>query len=169
MKKALIVGILVLGLVTSKQVLSSPIPAATPVPESVDADVAVTTDVSPIAVVSAAKTYLGNWRVTCYCSCAQCCGEYALNRPVDENGQEIVYGAYGTQLRAGVSCASSATFPQGTRLYLEGYGEVVVEDTTADWIQDKYDGHIVDIYVNTHEDAYALSGYREVWLVNDSI
>lgn len=164
MKKALIVGILVLGLVTGKQVLSAP--ATTTVPVSEPVDVAATTDVSP---VTAAKIYLGNWRVTCYCSCAQCCGEYALNRPVDENGQEIVYGAYGTQLRAGVSCASSATFPQGTRLYLEGYGEVVVEDTTADWIQDKYDGHIVDIYVNTHEDAYALSGYREVWLVNDRI
>lgn len=163
MRKELIIGVVILGTVVGLVCGLHSHNAGAKVEAEVEAN-----EVSAPAPVPT-KTYLGNWRVTCYCSCAQCCGKYALNRPTDENGNEIVYGAYGTQLRAGVSCASSATFPPGTRLYLEGYGEVIVEDKTADWIQDRYDGEIVDIYVNTHEDAYSISGYKEVWLINDSI
>lgn len=165
MRRGLIIGVVILGavvgLVWGLNSSSTEAEARAKARVGVD-EVAV---VEPVPT----KTYLGNWRVTCYCSCVQCCGKYALNRPTDENGNEIVYGAYGTQLRAGISCASSATFPPGTRLYLEGYGEVVVEDKTAGWIQDRYDGEIVDIYVNTHEDAYSISGYKEVWLINDSM
>lgn len=36
---------------------------------------------------------LGEFRITAYCSCEICCEQYADNRPLDENGNEIVYGA----------------------------------------------------------------------------
>ena len=41
---------------------------------------------------------LGNFRLTAYCSCSLCCGKWANNRPVDENGNEIVYGSIGERL-----------------------------------------------------------------------
>ena len=33
---------------------------------------------------------LGSFKLTAYCSCSLCCGKWANNRPVDENGNEIV-------------------------------------------------------------------------------
>ena len=59
---------------------------------------------------------LGSFRITAYCSCEKCCGEWAKNRP---NG--IVYGAAGVELKAGVSCASP--LPLGTAVEVEGLGE----------------------------------------------
>lgn len=32
---------------------------------------------------------LGRFKLTAYCSCRKCCGSYADNRPVDENGETI--------------------------------------------------------------------------------
>lgn len=90
------------------------------------------------------------YRVTAYCSCSKCCGKYALNRPVDENGNEIVIGAANVPLTPLVSCASPLPF--GTKIKLEGYGTLVVQDRTAQWVVDKYGENIIDIYVNNHDD-----------------
>ena len=68
--------------------------------------------------------YLGNYRITAYCACEKCCGEWAKNRP---NG--IVKGAAGIALTPGYSAASPLPF--GTELYIEGYGDVVIQDRTA--------------------------------------
>ena len=32
---------------------------------------------------------LGEFRLTAYCACEKCCGKWALNRPVDENGETV--------------------------------------------------------------------------------
>lgn len=76
-------------------------------------------------------------------------------------------GAYGTVLKPGITCATGTQIPAGTTLYIDGYGEVVVEDTTADWIQEKYNGEIIDIYVNDHDMAYqiinSIGSYSYVW------
>lgn len=92
------------------------------------------------------------FRVTAYCSCEKCCGQWALNRPVDEFGNEIVTGAAGERLVSGVSCAS--TYPFGTEIELDGYGTVVVQDRTAKWIVEKHGENIVDIYIPNHEEAW---------------
>jgi 3D (Asp-Asp-Asp) domain-containing protein len=92
------------------------------------------------------KEFLGNFRITAYCSCKKCCGKWADNRP---NG--IVYGASGAELVAGVSVASPLPF--GTKIYIDGLGEYVVQDRTADWIVDKYGEGIVDVYFDNHEEA----------------
>lgn len=92
---------------------------------------------------------LGSFRVTAYCSCEKCCGEWAKNRP---NG--IVYGAAGVELKAGVSCASP--LPLGTVVEVEGLGEYIVQDRPAQWVIDKYGESQIDIYFDNHEAASAF-------------
>lgn len=91
------------------------------------------------------------FRVTAYCACSKCCGEWAFNRPTDSNGVPMVYGAYGELLTPHVSCASPLPF--GTEIELEGLGTVVVEDKTASWVVDKYGENIIDIYFDNHQEA----------------
>lgn len=92
------------------------------------------------------RILLGSFRITAYCSCEKCCGEWAKNRP---NG--IVYGAAGVELVAGVSCASPLPF--GTVVEIEGLGEYVVQDRTAAWVVEKYGEQQIDIYFDNHEAA----------------
>lgn len=92
---------------------------------------------------------LGSFRVTAYCSCEKCCGEWAKNRP---NG--IVYGAAGVELKAGVSCASPLSL--GTVVEVEGLGEYIVQDRPAQWVIDKYGENQIDIYFDNHEAASAF-------------
>lgn len=91
------------------------------------------------------------FRVTAYCACEKCCGDWANDRPLDENGEPIVKGAAGKVLTPGVSVASP--YPFGTKIELDGYGTVVVEDRTAKWVVDKYGENIVDIYFDDHQTA----------------
>lgn len=92
------------------------------------------------------------YRVTAYCPCEKCCGEWAKDRPLDENGEPIVYGAWwGKELTANYSAASPMAF--GTKVDIEGFGVVEIQDRTADWIVDKYGENIIDIYMTDHEQA----------------
>lgn len=90
--------------------------------------------------------YLGEFRVTAYCACEICCGQWAENRP-----DGIVYGASNEPLIAGVSCASPLPF--GTALEIEGVGTYIVQDRTASWVVDKYGENVVDIYFDDHQAA----------------
>lgn len=103
---------------------------------------------------------LGEYTITAYCACAKCCGKWATNRP----GGKVI-GAAGVELTPGVSVA--AWLPFGTRLLIDGQ-EYVVEDRTAGWIRDKYDGRIIDIYFADHAQALEW-GKRtaEVWAVRN--
>lgn len=89
--------------------------------------------------------YLGKYTITAYCGCEICCGDYALNRT-----KGVVYGASGVELQEGVSVASSLPF--GTSLIIEG-NKYTVQDKTAEWIEDKYEGEIIDLYFENHLDA----------------
>lgn len=101
---------------------------------------------------------LGEYRITAYCACEKCCGEWALNRP---NG--IVYGAAGVELTAGLSCASPLPF--GTVVEIEGLGEYIVQDRTAPWVVDKYGENVIDIYFSNHEAACEFGlQYHNVYL-----
>jgi 3D (Asp-Asp-Asp) domain-containing protein len=90
------------------------------------------------------------FRVTAYCACEICCGEWAKNRPTDEFGKPIIIGASGTQLKSG-DCASPLPF--GTEISLDGYGTVIVEDRTADWVVDEHGENIIDLYMDDHNEA----------------
>lgn len=105
----------------------------------------------------------GSCRITAYCACDICCGEWATDRPADENGNPIVYGASGQVLTPGVSVACS--LPYGTEIQIDGLpGTYIVEDRTAEWIQDKYNGMTVDIYMPTHESCYELLAGKPEWM-----
>lgn len=105
----------------------------------------------------------GSCRITAYCPCEICCGEWAKNRPLDESGNPIVYGASGQVLTPGVSVACSLPF--GTKIEIDGLpGTYIVEDRTAEWIQDKYNGMTVDIYMDSHEACYALLSGKPEWM-----
>ena len=41
---------------------------------------------------------LGEYKITHYCSCPACCGEWGESRPVDDNGEPIVVTASGELL-----------------------------------------------------------------------
>lgn len=106
-----------------------------------------------------AMTKLGEYTITAYCPCETCCGIWAKNRPGG-----IVVGAYGVELEEGVSIA--APLPSNTRLYIDGVGEYTVQDKLADWVLEKYDNKVVDIYFNNHEDAKAFGlQHKEVFIV----
>ena len=107
--------------------------------------------------------YHGSCRITAYDACESCCGEWANNRPLDANGNPIVYGASGIELTPGVSVACS--LPYGTKIMIDGLdGVFVVEDRTAEWIQDKYNGMTVDIYMDSHDACYELLAGMPEWM-----
>ena len=108
-------------------------------------------------------TYHGSCRITAYCSCERCCGQWASNRPLDENGDPIVYGSSGEELIPGVSVACS--LPYGTKIQIDGLpGTYIVQDRTAEWVQDKYNGMTVDIYMDSHEACYDLLAGLPEWM-----
>lgn len=85
------------------------------------------------------------WYITAYCPCSICCGQYAnSNIRYDENGNVYHVGASGSTLIAGYSVASSLPF--GTKIYIEGVGEVCVTDRGVS-------GNHLDLYFDTHEQA----------------
>ena len=139
----------------------------TSAPEPVKAEV-VQYDPPPqpmpeISVEEPVRRLHGSCRITAYCACEICCGEWATDRPADADGTPIVYGASGQVLTPGVSVACS--LPYETRLQIDGLpGTYVVEDRTAEWVQDKYAGMTVDIYMPTHESCYELLAGKPEWM-----
>lgn len=110
------------------------------------------------------KTYIGKFTVTAYCSCEICCGEWANNRP---NG--IVYTASGEEAKDGVTVGASwDVLPAGTKIEIEGLGERIIQDRPADWIIEKYDGMILDVYFGSHEAALEYGKHTaDVWIIED--
>lgn len=105
-------------------------------------------------------TCLGIFRVTAYCGCEMCCGKWGKDRPVDENGQAIVYTAYGDIAREGVTVAADpSVFPQGTEIVIDGHTYTVQDKGGA------VKGNCIDIYFENHEDARAWGvQYIEVFV-----
>ena len=92
--------------------------------------------------------YLGTFKLTAYCSCYTCCGKHALNRPVDENGDEVVYGAAGVRLEAGVSIAvDPRVITYGTRVVINGH-IYTAQDTGGN-----ISGNRIDVYFDDHQEA----------------
>ena len=121
------------------------------------------TPMPEIIVEEPVRRLHGSCRITAYCACEICCGEWAKDRPLDVNGNPIVYGASGQVLTPGVSVACS--LPYGTEIQIDGLpGTYIVEDRTAEWIQDKYNGMTVDIYMPTHKSCYELLSGKPEWM-----
>ncbi len=91
---------------------------------------------------------LGEFKLTAYCSCEKCCGQWALNRPVDEEGHQIVIGASGEELVEGVSIAvDKEVIPYGTTVLINDR-EYIAHDCGGA-IKDNR----IDVYFGNHQDA----------------
>lgn len=103
---------------------------------------------------------LGTFKLTAYCSCQKCCGSYALNRPVDEDGNEIVYGAMGVRLEAGVSIAvDPRVIPYGAQVIIDGH-TYTAHDTGGN-----IKGNRIDVYFDDHQEAWNFgTQYAEVYV-----
>lgn len=89
---------------------------------------------------------IGEFKLTAYCGCKKCCGKWAENRPVDEDGNEIVVGATGKRLTAGYSIAvDPKVIPYGT--------EVIIDGHTYKAMDCGVKGKHIDIYFDDHEEA----------------
>ena len=77
------------------------------------------------------------YTVTAYCPCKVCCGQWS-GGPT----------ASGKMPKAGVTVAGPRRIPFGTRVWIEGVGERVVQDRLAR----KYDGRF-DLYFSSHKEA----------------
>lgn len=84
-------------------------------------------------------TYLGDWTITFYCPNACCCGQWA--------GGPTASGVMPEEWHT-VACG---ILPFGTRLYVEGLGNFVVEDRGVE-------GEWLDVFLESHEmcDQYGM-------------
>ena len=86
---------------------------------------------------------LGEFKLTAYCPCEECCGVWAVGRP---NG--VVYGAFGEPLTANYSIAVDPNvIPYGTELIINGHTYKAQDCGGA------IDGREIDIYFDNHEEA----------------
>ena len=119
---------------------------ASETPEVVEEKIVVTQATPEVEEPEEVKTIdfvdLGEYTITAYCGCEICCGEWS---------SVPVIGAGGVELVEGVHCASP--LPLGTIVEIEGLGFYEVQDRTANWIAEKYNGKIIDIYFENHADA----------------
>ena len=91
-------------------------------------------------------TYLGSFQVYGYDLCLSCCGK--------TDG----ITASGTQATVGRTVAAKG-IPYGTRLYIEGIGERVVEDTGG------MAAGVIDVLCNNHSECYAITGKYDVYII----
>ena len=91
---------------------------------------------------------LGEYKLTSYCACEKCCGYWATIRPLDENGEPIVYTASGAVARQGVTVAADINvLPFGTVLLIGG------EEFTVQDVGGAVQGKHIDIYFEDHQAA----------------
>ena len=94
------------------------------------------------------RYYLFNASVTAYCPCAKCCGKHSYNRPVDENGDPIIYTSSGVRAMPGYTLGMSKEFAYGTKVFIPGVGMCEVQDRGG-----AVKGNVIDLFCATHEEA----------------
>jgi 3D (Asp-Asp-Asp) domain-containing protein len=97
------------------------------------------------------RTYLGSYKITGYDICPSCCG----------NTKGIT--ASGTTATVGRTCAAPKDIPFGTRLWIEGIGERIVEDRGG-----AVHGKKLDILCTDHPACYAITGTYEVYIIEEA-
>ena len=103
-----------------------------------------------IDAIKANATALGNYKLSFYDPCVEC------------NGNNLALTATGTTLTEGRTIAvDPSVIPLGSRVFIEGYGVFIAEDTGG-----AIKGNKIDIAVSTHERANELGvQYANVYLL----
>ena len=103
---------------------------------------------------------LGSFKLTAYCSCEICCSTWANNRPVDKNGNEIIYGAIGEELTEGYSIAvDPSVIPYRTEVIINGHTYKAQDCGGA------IKGNRIDVYCDDHQTALNFGvQYAEVFV-----
>ena len=94
------------------------------------------------------RVYMGLYWITGYDTCVQCCGK--------SDG----ITASGATATAGRTVAASSEFDFGTRLYIDGLGERIVEDRGG-----AIGGGRLDVVCEDHAECYAITGWYDVYLI----
>lgn len=104
---------------------------------------------------------LGNFKLTAYCSCSLCCDIWANDRPIDEDGNEIVYGSIGEKLTEGYSIAVDPTvIAYGTEVIINGHTYKAQDCGGA------IKGNRIDVYMSDHDKALEFGvQYAEVFTI----
>lgn len=91
---------------------------------------------------------IGLFKLTAYCPCSDCCGEWAWNRPSDAHGNKIVYTATGEIAEAGRTIAVDPNvIPYGTEVIIDGNTYIATDRGGA--IKDNR----IDVYMDDHYEA----------------
>lgn len=125
-------------------------PPATEPPSATEPAVEPTTEVTEPTEPEPTEEWisLGTYTLTAYCSCQKCCGQYALNRPLDENGNPIVYTSIGAIAQAGVTIAvDPSVIPYGTEVNINDH--IYIAQDTGGNIK----GARIDVYFDDHQEA----------------
>ena len=113
--------------------------------------VSYSTDYLATDAIKANATALGNYKLTFYCPCERCNGALGASKTAS--------GA--TQAEGRTIAVDSSIIPLGSRVYIEGYGTFIAEDTGSAIKNSK-----IDIFVSTHERAEELGvQYANVYLL----
>ena len=94
---------------------------------------------------------MGNFKLTFYCACSSCSGGYGDGT------------ATGTRCTEGRTIAvDPRVIPLGSKVYIEGFGDFIAEDTGG-----AIKGNKIDILVSSHSRAYDLGvQYANVYLLD---
>lgn len=96
--------------------------------------------------------YIGEYEITYYCPCVECCGK--------TDG----ITASGTLATEGQTIAADwDMLPVGTEIYIDGIGYRTVEDKGG-----AIKGKTLDIFVNSHTEALEFGRHKaDVWIVKE--
>ena len=97
------------------------------------------------------STSLGNFKITAYCHCSKCCGK---SDGVTASGVKAVEGV--------TVAADTSKLPLGTKIYIEGVGERIVQDRGG-----SIKGNRLDLYFSSHSEALNWGiQYKDVSIIS---
>lgn len=102
-------------------------------------------------VITSNGRLLGSYKLTFYCPCTKCSGQW------------------GTGTYSGVRAVEGRTIavdpnkiPIGSRVFIEGYGDFIAEDVGG-----AIKGNKIDVYLNSHSRCYDLGvQYANIYIMN---
>lgn len=82
------------------------------------------------------EKHIERYTVTAYCPCVKCCGK---SNGITASGEKAVEG---------VTVAMNKSIPFGTKIYIDGVGERIVQDRGG-----AIKGNRIDLYFDSHQEA----------------